>query len=392
MQSTDIQFWDHSENIHKELLNFSKYCSKLLEKKQNDKLHIVDDFFDKVYVASLKMDGSNLAVQINKDKNNMCLIGRTQLIYTTDAEIDIVKIPKYGNAGSLGKLPLLMAEFALIMSEKMRCSNIIIYGEAFRYTGQQFASWHPFGCKIFDIVLNKWTTFLLNTNLHKMFTEASKLLNTDLIIPTTNNDVISTLLHSQQSLIFPPPILFVGTLSSVIDNLYDMIRGAVGKELEGCFAVGEDNYTGFKWKTPIHDAQKDIPAVTEFGFTKKNSVILYGKLVNVFALKKEHESVNLQKHKDALYRKKEADVLAETYATECSQTIVHVMSKHVSCANIKKEKRVVICEQIMKETIEEIIQIYEESGTTCPYSEEHMSKNTLSLVKQHIMKIPYDAD
>lgn len=381
---TDVQLWLHSENIHKQLLNVAN-------DKDNNNSEFIDNFLDKKFVATEKLDGSNLGIHINgKTCTIEHLIGRNVPIFKADGLKNNLYDLKYGNAGALEKLPMQMLEFGLIMTEMLKNPNIIIYGEVYRHAGQKFASWHPFGCKLFDTSSNKWEILLLNSNLHEMFINASKKLNSKLIIHKNHDDIITLLIKSTHHLIFPPPILFVGDLNSIINNLYEMIRFTNNKDFEGCFIVSEDNKYGFKWKTSMHDEQKRIPKITDFNFTKESSSVSYNKLVDIFTNKEQ--STNLIKHNDAVTRKKNINELTEAYIKECSETLIHVMSKHISFVNIEKKDRVILCEQIMKETIDEIKQRYTESEIICPYPDEFMAKNTLSIVKQYIMKIPYIAD
>jgi hypothetical protein len=270
--------WGSYENLHKELKGFSVYChhidlSKLSTPPQ------VDDFFHRQVCATEKLDGSNLSIRaaVSKDTGSwevLEILGRKKPLWTkSDDAAPLDQLPKYGNAGSLGKLHVSMLAFAAKLGSMLGLTDIAIYGEAFRVHSKiAYTSWHPFGYKNPQ---DGWMTHRLTSGVYDLFQkvaysntgESEGLCPPPPPPPPHSHDAFFSFLRehgTRRHLITPPPLLSVGKLSEVIDTLHPLMLEARLRKIdqfEGCFLVTEDGERGFKWKTATHEEQPDIPKV-----------------------------------------------------------------------------------------------------------------------------------
>jgi len=262
-----ITKWNHYDNLYA-LFKKVKNCKNPLYKIR------LDDIFNIDCLATLKIDGSNLAIKIVKNNDEYeieSLNSRNEILWIKG---DDKYNKKFGHPGHLNNLPIYMKEIAIKIATKLNVDELIVYGEAFRANknniSSKFASWHPFGYSISS-------------------TEEPKLIDTDLLsdicpIPETIidfNSFIDFLLNANNHCIFPPPLLFSGKIGDLIMKNKDMLLdNPLG--FEGFFIVYTINHiqNGYKLKTVQFLDQKT--EFKKYQFEEKCSQEIYSILENIY--------------------------------------------------------------------------------------------------------------
>src|SRR6185503_11340420 len=113
--------WPQYDNIHRVLY-------KLNTDNEN-----IDEFLNTQVNITIKIDGSNLGIHIQKNSYKKWIIaklrGRNSTIWSIRSTTPINKLPKYGNI-LLNELPQLMFEFSTAIGDFLKVDDIIVYGEA----------------------------------------------------------------------------------------------------------------------------------------------------------------------------------------------------------------------------------------------------------------------
>lgn len=354
-------FWPHSLNVH-------RYCED--ENK----------FYEQVCIT-LKVDGSNLTIHIKKIDGIwyvMELIGRNSVIWTNESATPITSL-SYGSPGKLENLPLEMQNYAIRLGEYLKVEEIYISGEVYRMKDQRYASWHPFGYKIGsdDIIF-------MTSKTHQLFVE---MQNFEIV--TTSDQMNTILVNSTCHLIFPPPILYIGKLGDGILSLYTTMMKH-DRNFEGCFIIWENGSWGFKWKTGLFEEQHKIPDLSEFSFTREESLVYYTKLIEVFNHRPHYEArERVLRSQDAKSKKNDEKELKELCKKELSNACEREMTKMESFNHIPRSERKTIVQNLIGLVVKEVKQVYEESKMTISWSDDELKSMAESIILQIVMKVPF---
>jgi len=373
--------WPQYDNIHRVLY-------KLNTDNEN-----IDEFLNTQVNITIKIDGSNLGIHIQKNSYKKWIIaklrGRNSTIWSIRSTTPINKLPKYGNI-LLNELPQLMFEFSTAIGDFLKVDDIIVYGEA--VAAGKYASWHPFG--YLDPINN--TFMMLTSDLHNLFKKFSivESKTIDKVSHFNNTDMINYLKNVKTHVIFPPPTLFNGKLALGINFLTDTMKNSPN-DFEGVFVVVEalnnNEYIGFKWKTGFHEEQSKIPQITDLNFKNDESKQAYTKLVEIFMNRPEKDQrVSLARSAEAKTKemtdKQNEDILKNTIDTAMKREL----TKMTSFEHVPKGSRHDIVSSLTKLVIDEIKRQYAGNENSTPiWSHEKIESMTKNLVTVYVMKQPY---
>lgn len=406
-----VFYWPHFLNIHRHIAN---------EREP-------DTIFEDIVCITQKIDGSNLTIHILKKDSEweiVGLYGRNSVIWTPESTVFYDKL-SYGQPGNLENLPLAMKEFAVKLAKKLNVDNICVTGEAFR-DNHKYASWHPFGYaipKINDIDIKTdetnfertMNTYYLTSDTHELFVQCSENVSF--------SNFTTKLKEAKCNCVFPPPLLFTGSLSDGISSLYDAMCKLTPK-FEGSFIISEkkaqkiyesynlttsndseksdesaksysnDETIGYKWKTGLHDEQPVIKSVDEILFIKKESIDTYIKLVEIYnnnnkPKKKNAKTIEHKILEKSLIPETTNPLLEKQLTTDIVIAFKREITKQIPITKIPKNKRNDIIKNMIICVIKEIKTIYSESDIPFPYSSELFNKQVQCVVKSLVNKEPY---
>jgi hypothetical protein len=370
--------WGHYENLARFI------------KDKNALNGSVGPIFNAMSFFTEKLDGSNLAIWI-KDGNIHALLGRKSIVWDTSNPKSLKSL-SYGNADALGSLPEAMASFAIAIATELCVSEIIIFGEAFRYKkgkGQKFASWHPFGYKLPNE--SEWHAYRLNSLVYNLFAKFTK-------IPKAAYDdhesLFAFLQNANDHVICPPPVMFAGVLGEGIFKLYDLMKNITTDEFEGVFVILEDNSAGFKWKTGIHEEQMAIAPIESLVFDTDDDRSCYQKIADVFNTRPNRDNrIKMLRSRDAedakLNQKLTKEEIEAIIKRDISTALVREYTKMVPVDSIPKKDRKLIVEKMSLGVIDEVKQIYNESDKEIPYSDEMLKNISDHMTMIFLMQIVY---
>lgn len=364
--------WGSHDNVHKAFLGFKVRATK--------RGGSVDEFFSVPVCATEKLDGSNLGVHIRKEDGKwepVCFQGRNKPLWEkASGRGKYSELGKYGNAGSLGKLPIKIFEFAQKVGDKLDVDELLVFGEAFRAPGAAFASWHPFGYKLPAAK----QTVRLTRAVHQLFQEQCG------VEPLKSHDECFAYLQAQKDhVVFPPPIFSTGTLGEVVDALYPMMKEAEGSHFEGCFLVAENAAVGFKWKRGEHEEQKSIPSLEDLGFAQASSAALYTKLADVFHSRPVMRVAPVAAAAAGNAKGKEKMPEEALLVAEITKAYERELSKAADFTHIPRAQRKHIAEELVKLVTKEVLSHYIDSNVAAPWTEKQVLDKAASLVTSKVM-------
>jgi hypothetical protein len=262
---TEHKKWPSFSNIHKVALS--------------------PEFFDKTFSFGEKIDGSNLGIQVKRGSTDATLHGRNSIVsYDFEKPTSV----KYGNAGSLGELPINMRQFASKLCNLLHLHEVIVYGEAYKHGKQKFASYHPFGYRVED------TFFGLTRESRELFIQCVPEEDAHEYAGLTAHEAyLESLESAERHVVFPPIIYKTSSLAEGIHELHASMKQPGSKLFEGVFCVCEEdgfsiphsdcNLTAFKWKTGHHEEQSGMPPLERLCLCAPEHLELYHKLAEVFS-------------------------------------------------------------------------------------------------------------
>lgn len=412
--------WSSFQNIHQKFI------------KNN-----LDEYLGSRSLFSLKMDGSNLAIQcllIDGVWTIRNLIGRNSILYDSENPKKSIDKLSYGKAFDLDVLPIGMLEFtkniAKTLSKQLNLLNlpnlsnlpdyqiddIIVYGEAFKINkNQKYASWHPFGYKLpkqnIMSMLNQSTYELFISNGLIFEDGEFKQFNTEFGV--NYNELLQTIVSAAGHIICPPSLFFDGKVSDGICYLHQMMLTNTDQNFEGVFIVSNEpngvlnglnsepieiTNTSFKWKTGKHEEQKKIPCISKIKEPTEFAIQIYSKLVEVYNTGISNSSSNSIEEsvlvpvdtclQDEKTRKIMEIRLIEELKIQLQISTDKILSKKESFESVSKPDRNKILLPFISEVISELISHYDDEQKV-PWSIETIKKYANILIKPIIMKIEY---
>ncbi len=350
------------------------------------KVALHPDFFEKVFSFGEKIDGSNLGIQVNVTTRDAYLHGRNTLVpydFSKPASV------KYGNAGSLGTLPVLMKEFALKLCEHLQLEEVVVYGEAYRHGMQKNASFHPFGYKVGE-KLHGLTVATRASFAHcALESDAAEFGEF-----RTHADYTDALERSQRHIVFPPIIYRTCTLAEGIESLHEEMKSPSSPKFEGCFCVCEDesvtirnsdcNLAAFKWKTGTHEEQAGMPSLERLSLSEPAHLVLHDKLSSVFnsrpfaGASSKPSKTAPSSSADSAKKAADADV-----RLRIKTAFERELGKMVSFAEVPKKERAPIAATIKPLILAEVLRGYEEDSADggAPLSEAQRSSLSKAVDK-----------
>ena len=345
---------------------------------------------DQTHTFSLKIDGSNLSIHIKFDPEDnewriVCLHGRTAPVWTAESGIPYTNL-KYGSAGSLGDLPDKMNLFAIAVAEKLGNQEIIIYGEAFRAPKAKYASWHPFGYKLPS---KNFELHMLTRDLHVLFSSVPVPYQAPVLYqaPSTNDEFLDFLRVQVTTTIFPPPLLYFGELGSGIRELYQTLATRDSK-FEGLFIVNEEGTNGFKWKTPIHEAQLKIRTSDEIGLLPNTEAFnTYELLLQVCAMRpSKDQSISMVRSDESKQKRTDEEQLNSRTRGEIAEAFTNIRNKSPCFEHKSTRERNEVVAFFLPLVIEEVLSHYEDSGMTHSMTKDKLEQLTRSVITPIIMR------
>ncbi len=393
--------WPHTGNIH---------C---IGKMKNPSL-----LLDQPVCVTQKIDGSNLSIEIRRLFGEWKIIklnGRNTMIWDQTTSTDITKI-SYGNPNQLDNLPLEMFDYCVRLAEILKkpdgtpVDHLFVYGESYKMEGQRLASWHPFGYRIpktkimteeakdsgdLDDLDDSLENLSLEINFLTERTHKAFLCATSKKIPeiTTVEEFFDLLLKYEGHVICPPICMFVGILRDCIEALFEKMK-VHDRIFEGCFIIFENRPMGFKWKTGLFEEQLYIKPLSSTLFTNEKDAEAYRKLEYIFnnrPVKEGRES--MLRSKDKAEGEKLKTVTLQTLRDDLMKACIHEISKFTSESQISticKKDRKDLVQKLCELTIQEIIQLYTESGYEISWSPDELKRNAFAVINPYIMKIKYE--
>jgi len=325
------------------------------------KVALSPEFFGKTFSFGEKIDGSNLGIQLACDSMSATLHGRNSIL-----SYDFVKpvSVKYGNAGSLGHLPVSMKQFAVNLCAALNLSELVVYGEAYKQGKQKFASYHPFGYRVED------TFHGLTRETRDLFIQCVSGEDTQDYAGIESHDVyLKTLEMAERHVVFPPIIYKTCSLAEGIHELHATMAQPSSKLFEGVFCVCEEpgfaapyqdcNLTAFKWKTGHHEEQSGMPPLEKLSLCEPEHLALYEKLSQVFNSRPFSSAASPPKESSSSSAKKQVDTeLRSRIATAFKREL----GKMESFQDVPKKERDRIALGMKPLVIEEVVRSYQEDG------------------------------
>lgn len=342
-----------------------------------------------------KLDGSNLGIHVVKRSGVwrvQAVMGRRHNLWCADGldgtgtdpqhKKSLDALGSYGNAGSLGALPLSMRAFVGRVGDLLGVGELAVFGEAFRVPGGTLASWHPFGYKL---PADDWTLFRMSAVVHDIFTRACEASPP----PTDHAEVVARLRTAFAThQVFPPPLLFAGRLRRGVRELQTIMEEGYGCHLfEGAFIVAEDGSFGCKWKVSSFDEQPSIPDLDDLALDDARAVRCYRRLLAVYSSKPAVALEALSKSKDAVSKKKPnplRDAVAAAFARE--------LSKRASFSHVPRKDRGAVTAELVAPVIEEVLSHYRGTDVICPFDESVLQAKAPQLVKAMVMRIEHTVE
>ena len=132
-----------------------------------------------------------------------------------------------------------MFEFSVQLATILGCQCITVTGEAFRYGKQLYASWHPFGYRIGEeggIQMLNQPTYLQMQRCSLSFNPKTNELTTfDRVFDSNFQKMLNFLESSEHCNVFPPILMFHGTLSAAVNYFYPLMMENENPLFEGSF-------------------------------------------------------------------------------------------------------------------------------------------------------------
>jgi len=338
------------------------------------------------HTFSLKIDGSNLSIHIKFDPENnewriVCLYGRTAPVWTADSGEPYSDI-KYGSAGSLGDLPDKLTLFSITVAEQLGIQEIIIYGEAFRASKAKYASWHPFGYKLPS---KNFELHMMTSDLHMLFSSCCEQYLVPVQVLSTNDEFLDFLRVQTATTIFPPPLLYFGRLGSGIRKLYPILMTR-DPNFEGLFIVNEEGTNGFKWKTPIHEAQLKIRTSTELDLLPNTEAFdVYELLLQVCAMCPKAQS-KAQSNNQSNSMMRSDEQLNMRTRVEIADAFTNIRNKSPCFEHKSTRERNDVVTFFLPLVVDEVLSHYEDSGVTHHMDKDKLERLTRSVITPLIMR------
>ena len=368
--------WGSYENLARILANNAK-CGKSC-----------DSLFAEQILATNKINGSNLAIEICKADGAWSVIalhGRNVPLWTAESGILFSKSGKaYGNFGSIGELPLEMFKIASRFADSIRVDYIVMYGEAFRSKKQEKASWHPFGYKIRD----KDGNLILQHLTPQVHAHISSICQTPNF--SSHDDMIGFLEATNVHVAFPPPIYFVGALGDCINYLFPIFM-QLHETFEGVFIVAIDGSFGMKFKTGILEEQPAIPDVSTLNFTDPASIEIYSKITAVFASKITAVFASKSLKKVVATSEKESSTdhkpvrAVDPLVTKIEEAFDNIASKEAGFAEVPKKDRKPIVDRFVPLVVNELVSHFTKADMVIPWDKDVIMKKAKTIVTQKVM-------
>jgi hypothetical protein len=345
----------------------------------NDRL---DRVFDWQCTATIKFDGSNIAIHVSKGEP-ITIYGRNSPIWQLkDGKQKLNYGIVYGNVGNMGKMPLMMIDFANKLCEILNCEDIIIWGESYN-PGKNYSSWHPFGYAVFS---ENWKRYLLTEDVWKLFNKISN-------VPEFNSieELFKILKNAKEHYIFPPPILFRGVFKDFLPDLFKVLKESTLDEFEGV-VIATDHGKEFKLKTPKFEEQPKVPQTIPF--IEQKSHELYELIITLHSMKPPKVKKTDKPPKIHKIREYE-DELVRELVKELENAIKHELGTRNCFEHIPKIKRKILVDKLMPNEIDdgpiikELESHYIKSETELPWDRAQILNIIKAVLMRVIMEFPY---
>ena len=176
-----------------------------------------------------------------------------------------------------------------------------------------------------------------------------------------------------------------------IENLFDTMKKQE-RDFEGCFVIWEDGAWGFKWKTGLFEEQKKISSLSDIVFSNECSILCYTKLMEIFDLRPKYEErERILRSEDCKREEEEAKQYLETLKKDLVVACNREITKMESFVHVPKVQRKTLIEKMIKPVIDEVKEMYTESGLEFSWSEDILTESARHAITPIVMKVRFEA-
>jgi hypothetical protein len=228
---------------------------------------------------------------------------------------------------------------------------------------------------------------MLTRDLHVLF--SSVLILVPAPVLATNDEFLDFLRVQGTATIIPPPILYFGALGSGIRKLYQILMTR-DPNLEGLFIVNEEGTNGFKWKTPIHEAQLKISSSIELDLLPNTEAFdVYELLLQICAMRpnaQKNQSISMIRSDESKQKRNDDEQLNMRTRAEIAEAFTNIRNKSPCFEHKSTRERNEVVVFFLPLVVEEVLSNYEDSGITHHMDKDKLERLTRSVITPLIMR------
>jgi hypothetical protein len=231
---------------------------------------------------------------------------------------------------------------------------------------------------------------MLTRDLHVLFSSVLVPVPVPVPVLATNDEFLDFLRVQGTTTIIPSPIFYFGALGSGIRKLYPILMTR-DPNFEGLFIVNEEGTNGFKWKTPIHEAQLKIRSSTELDLLPNTEAFdVYELLLQVCAMRpkaqSKNQSISMVRSDESKQKRNTDEQINSRTRAEIAEAFTNIRNKSPCFEHKSTRERNEVVVFFLPLVVEEVLSHYKDSGQTHPMDKNRLEQLTRSVITPLIMR------